>query len=389
MKIITNARLFTVANENDVLGSIVVDQDKIVAVGKDIDPKTYPDAEIIDAKGLIVTPGLVDPHCHIGVMEEGIRFEGNDTNETSGPIYPELRGIDSVYAKDMAFEYTYKSGVTTVNTGPGSANIIGGTFTAIKTYGETIDDMIVKEETCMKMALGENPKRVYGTANKNPGTRMASAALMREWLFKAKDYHKKIHAWKNEEEDAKEPAFDMKLHSLMRVFEGMPVKIHAHRADDIVTALRIAKEFDLNVTIDHATEAYLIPEKMKLENARLILGPTLGYASKYELVNKSFTSAKVLEDHGVEFAIMTDHPVITLDTTLVQAALFIKEGLSEKTALEALTLTSARLNGIDNRVGSLEVGKDADIVVWDGPIFDLMTRPEMVFINGELVHKKA
>lgn len=389
MKIITNARLYTVANENDVLGAIVIKDDKIEAVGKDVNVKDYPNAEVIDAKGLIVTPGLVDPHCHIGVMEEGIRFEGNDTNEMSGPIYPELRGIDSVYAKDTAFEYTYKAGVTTVNTGPGSANIIGGTFTAIKTYGETIDDMIIKEETCMKMALGENPKRVYGTANKNPGTRMASAALMREWLFKAREYHKKLNAWKNKEEDAKEPAFDMKLHSLMRVFDGMPVKIHAHRADDIVTALRIAKEFDLHVTIDHATEAYLIPEKMKQEHARLILGPTLGYASKYELVNKSFTSAKVLEDHDVEFAIMTDHPVITLDTTLVQAALFIKEGLSEKRALEALTLTSAKLNGIDDRVGSLEAGKDADIVIWDGPIFDLMTRPQMVLINGNIVHKKA
>ena len=388
MLVITNARIFTMAKENDFLGSVVVENGKILEVGKSIDVSKYKDAEVIDAKGLTLTPGLVDPHCHIGVMEEGIRFEGNDTNEMSGPIYPELRGIDSVYAKDMAFEYTYKAGITTVNTGPGSANVIGGTFTAIKTYGDTVDDMVIKEETAMKMALGENPKRVYGTGGKNPGTRMASAALMREWLFKAKEYYRKVQDYKNKVEDAKEPAFDMKLNSLMRVFDGMIVKIHAHRADDIMTAIRIAKEFDLKMTIEHATEAFLIPEKVKKEGYKLIIGPTLGMASKYELVNKSFKSGKVLEDHDVEFAIMTDHPVITLDTMLVQAALFIKEGLSEQRALQALTITAAKLNGIEDRVGSLEVGKDADIVIWDGPIFDIMTRTEYVIIDGNVVHKK-
>ena len=386
MLIITNAKIMTVSGENFENGSIVVENGKIKEIGK-LDINKYSNLEIIDAKGLLVTPGLVDPHCHIGIMEEGIRFEGNDTNEMSGPIYPELRGIDSVYVKDMAFEYTYKSGITTVNTGPGSANIIGGTFCAMKTFGETVDDMIIKEETCMKMALGENPKRVYGSNNKNPGTRMASAALMREWLFKAKEYHKKYHAFLNKEEDAKEPSFDMKLHSLMRVFDGMIVKIHAHRADDIMTAVRISKEFGLNATIDHATEAYLIPEKIKEDGIKLIIGPTLGMASKYELVNKSFKSAKVLEDHNITFAIMTDHPVITLDTTLVQAALFIKEGLSENEALRALTITSAELNGIEDRVGSLEVGKDADLVIWNGPIFDIMTSPSLVMIDGKVVHK--
>ena len=388
MIVIKNALLFTVTGENNVLGSIVLKDDKILEVGSNVDLSKYEDAEIIDALGKIVTPGLVDPHCHIGVMEEGIRFEGNDTNEMSGPIYPELRGIDSVYVKDMAFEYTYKAGITTVNTGPGSANVIGGTFTAIKTYGETVDEMVIKEETCMKMALGENPKRVYGTGGKNPGTRMASAALMREWLFKAKEYHKKYHAWQNQEEDAKEPPFDMKLHSLMRVFDGMIVKIHAHRADDIMTAIRIANEFKLNMTIDHATEAYLIPKQIKENNTKLIIGPTLGMASKYELINKSFKSAAVLEENDIEFAIMTDHPVITLDTTLVQAALFVKEGLSEVKALEALTYISAKLNGIEDRVGSLERGKDADVVIWDGPLFDIMTRTEYVIINGKVVHKK-
>jgi imidazolonepropionase-like amidohydrolase len=387
MLLIKNAKIITVSGKNFDNGSILVENGKIKEIGN-VDSNKFKDLEVIDAQGMLLTPGLVDPHCHIGVMEEGIRFEGNDTNEMSGPIYPELRGIDSIYMKDMAFEYTYKSGITTVNTGPGSANVIGGTFTAIKTYGETVEDVVIKEETAMKMALGENPKRVYGTGNKNPGTRMASAALMREWLFKAKEYHGKYKAWENKEEDAKKPNFDMKLHSLMRVFDGMIVKIHAHRADDIATAIRIANEFELNMTVEHATESYLIPELVKSEGYAMIIGPTLGMASKYELINKSFTSARVLEDHDIEFAIMTDHPVITLDTTLVQAALFVKEGLSQEMALKALTLNSAKLNGIEDRVGSLEVGKDADIVIWDGPLFDIFTRPEYVIIDGKVVHKK-
>ncbi|MCF7925908.1 MAG: amidohydrolase [Candidatus Izimaplasma sp.] len=385
MLIITNAHIKTMSGNDIHNGSILVEDGKIKQVGQ-FDVSTYKDADVIDAEGKLVTPGLVDPHCHIGIMEEGIRFEGNDTNEISGPIYPELRGIDSVYVKDMAFDYTVKAGVTTVNTGPGSANIIGGTFTAMKTYGETVDDMIIKEETCMKMALGENPKRVYGSDKKNPATRMASAALMREWLFKAKEYYDKIKAYEAGEEDASKPGFDMKLHSLMRVFDGMLVKIHAHRADDIMTAIRIIKEFDLNATIDHATEAHLIPKQVKQSGVPLIIGPTLGMASKYELVNKSFKSAKVLEDHNIQFAIMTDHPVITLDTMLVQAALFIKEGFSEDEALKSLTITSAKVNGIEDRVGSLEKGKDADIVIWNGPLFDIMTRAQTVIINGEVVH---
>jgi len=388
MLIIKNGNLITMGKEDFKNGYIVLNGTKIVEIGKKLDESKFPKAKMIDAMGKFVTPGLVDPHCHIGVMEEGIRFEGNDTNEMSGPIYPELRGIDSVFSKDMAFGYTYKSGVTTVNTGPGSANVIGGTFCAIKTFGETVEEMVIKEETCMKMALGENPKRVYGTTNKSPGTRMASAALMREWLFKAQDYYKKTQAFLNKEEGAVIPPFDMKLHSLMRVFDGMIVKIHAHRRDDIMTAIRIAKEFKLNATIEHATEAHLISEQLKKEGISLIIGPTLGMASKYELVNKSFKSAKILEDANIEFAIMTDHPVITLDTTLVQAALFIKEGLSEKRALEALTIVPAKLNGIEDRVGSLEVGKDADVVIWDGPIFDIMTSPQYVIINGNVVYQK-
>lgn len=385
MLIIQNARIKTMAGAEIKNGSILVEKGKIkeVSEGK----LKIKGAEVIDAGGKLVTPGLVDPHCHIGVFEQGIRYEGADGNEVTNPITPELRAIDSVYMGDVAFEYSYKSGITTVNTGPGSANIIGGTFTAIKTYGESVEDVVIKEETAMKMALGENPKFAYGKNGKAPSTRMASAALMREWLFKAKEYRNKVKAWENKDEGATEPPFDMKLNSLMRVFDGMIVKIHAHRTDDIETAIRIGKEFGLKLTIEHASESYLIPNKIKRSGVPMIIGPNLVFAGKIEAKNKSFKSAGILEAHDIPFAIMTDHPVVTMDMTLVQTALFVKEGLSEEKALEALTITAAKLNGIEDRVGSLEVGKDADIVIWDGPLFDIMTRTTCVIIDGKVVHK--
>ena len=389
MHVIKNATLYTMNKINGENGYVAFEYGKISEVGRTFDPSRFKDASITDAQGKIVTPGLVDPHCHIGIMEEGIQFEGNDANEMTNPVTPELRGLDSVYPKDTAFKYTRESGITTVVTGPGSANAIGGTFTALKTVGNTVDEMMLREEVSMKMALGENPKRVYSAKQKAPATRMATAALIREWLMKARDYHEQMKRYLNDEEDAKKPTFDMKLHSLSRVFEGLQVKIHAHRSDDIMTAIRIAKEFDLDMSVEHATEAYLIPESIKKSGVPLILGPTLGHASKYELVNKSFESGAILEKAGVPFAIMTDHPVVTTESTLIQAALYIKHGLSVITAMEAITINAAKINGIDDRVGSLENGKDADIVIWDNDLFNIMTRPEKVFIEGRSVHEKA
>ena len=389
MHVIKNATLYTMNKINGENGYIAFENGIIKEVGRTFDKARFKDATIIDAEGKIVTPGLVDPHCHIGVMEEGIQFEGNDGNEMSNPVTPELRGLDSVYPNDTAFAYTKASGVTTVVTGPGSANAIGGTFTALKTVGNTVDEMMLKEECSMKMALGENPKRVYSGKQKTPFTRMATAALIREWLMKARDYHESMKRYDAGEEDSKKPTFDMKLHSLSRVFEGLKVKIHAHRSDDIMTAIRIAKEFGLDMSVEHATEAYLITDAIKASGVPLILGPTLGHASKYELINKSFESGAVLEKAGITFAIMTDHPVITTESTLIQAALFIKHGLSTHKAMEAITINAARINGIDDRVGSLEQGKDADIVIWDNALFDIMTRPDKVFIEGIIVHEKA
>lgn len=385
MKVIKNARLFTMETLNNEEGYIAFKEGKIESVGRDFDPTAFKDYTIIDAQSKIVTPGLVDPHCHIGIMEDGIQFEGNDMNETTHPIYPELRGIDSFYPNDTAFKHAVNAGITSVVSGPGSANVIGGTFDAYKTMGKTADAMVFKRDVCMKMALGENPKRVYSTQKKNPSTRMASAALMREWLIKAQAYHEAKQKYLNKETDALNPTFDMKLDSLARVFAGMKVKIHAHRSDDIMTAIRIAKEFDLDITIDHGTEAHLIVETIKKTQTKVILGPTLGTGTKYETKHRSFKSAKILADNDVEFAVMTDHPVISLENTLVQLALFVKEGLDRYKALEAVTSNAAKLNGIESRVGSLKAGKDADIVIWDGDLFDIMTRPQAVYINGDLI----
>jgi len=387
--VIKNATLYTMDTLNNQVGYVACSDGVIETVGTDFDPEAYADYDIIDAKKQLLTPGLVDPHSHIGVMEEGIQFEGNDGNETTNPVYPELRAIDSLYPLDSSFKSALAAGVTTAVTGPGSANVIGGTFTAVKTVGDTIDDMVFKDEVCMKMALGENPKRVYSSQKRNPSTRMASAALMREWLQKAKEYDTQLKKYEAGEADASKPSFDMKLHSLRRVFNGLPVKIHAHRSDDIMTAIRVAKEFDLNITIEHATEAHTIPKSVKAGNFPVILGPTLGTAAKYELRGKSFESAKIVHAHDIPFAIMTDHPVIPAENILVQLALFVKEGLSRLEAMKAVTINAARINGIDARVGSIAPGKDADLVLWDGDFFDIMTRPKRVFVNGKSQYKQG
>ncbi len=385
MKVIKNALLYTMETINGETGYIAINKGKIEKIGRSFDPSHFEGYEIIDAKGKMLTPGLVEPHSHLGISEEGIQFEGSDHNETTSPVTPEMRGIDALYPNDNAIQRTLNSGITTVVSGPGSANVIGGTFTAIKTVGDTIDTMILKEEVSMKMALGENPKRVYSNKQQSPSTRMASAALAREWLMRAREYHDNLKAFHAGEEGAKKPPFDMKLHSLKRVFEGLPVKVHAHRSDDIMTAIRIADEFGLDMTIEHGTEAHLIAKSLKESGYPVILGPTLGPSTKYETRFRTFESARILDEHGVSFAIMTDHPVVPTENTLIQLALFVKAGLDRTRALEALTINAARLNRLDDRVGSLKEGKDADIVIWDGDILDIMTSPETVIVDGNIV----
>ncbi len=379
MILIKNCNLWTMANLNNSLGSIVVEGKKIIEVSDTDLSKKYQEATIIDAKGYFTMPGIVDPHCHIGMMEQIYGWAGQDTNEITNPITPELKGIEAIKPHDASFKEALANGVTTVCTGPGSANVIGGTFCILKTKGKTIEDMIVKEETAMKMALGENPKRCY--KEKGPSTRMASAALMRQALTEAKLYKEDWDNY-NAGKTTTRPQYNAKWNSLQRVFTGMQVKVHAHQADDIVTAVRICEEFNLNYTIEHCTEGYLIPEFLKKHNVKCILGPTLGEKSKYELKAKSFVSAKVLNDNKIDYAFMTDHPVITLDTTLCQTGLFVKAGLPYLDALKANTIYAAKIIGVDDVVGSIENNKDADIVIYSKDPLAYDAKVLFVMLNG-------
>lgn len=386
MKLIKNCNLWTMAEENNITADILIEGSKIKAIGT-FNEQDYPEAIIIDAKNQFVMPGIVDPHCHIGIDQSTIGWAGNDTNEITNPVTPELKGIDGIKACDEAFETALKGGVTTVCTGPGSANIIGGTFCALKTFGKTVEDKCMVAELAMKMALGENPKRCY--QDKNIKTRMASAAILRDALTQAKMYKE---TWDKYEKDIQEgkdvnkPAYNAKWHSLKRVFEGMLVKIHAHQEDDILTACRISKEFGINSTIDHCTSGWTIPEKLKEYNKKVILGPTLGEKSKYELKDKSFGSGKVMYENGITFGIMTDHPVLPLEYSRTQLAIFVAHGLPYLEGLRSITINAAKTVGIDNQVGSIEVGKDADIVIYDGDPLHYMTKVKTVLVRGNIAY---
>lgn len=385
MILIKNGKLYTMAGETIEKGSILIENGKIVAIGEKVEvPK---DAEVIDAEGKLVFPGFIDAHCHLGMWEDAIGFEGADGNEMVDPVTPHLRAIDAIYPMDRTFEEAREGGVTTVCTGPGSANVIGGIFSTIKTYGHRIDDMIVQETAALKIAFGENPKRVYSGLKKSPSTRMATAAILREQLFKAKAYKEKLEAAKNNPD--KKPEYDIKLEPLVKVLnKEIPLKAHAHRTDDIFTALRIAKEFDVNITLDHCTEGHLIVEDLIKENKYIISGPQLTERTKYELKNKTFKSPGIMANAGLKVAITTDHPVIPVQYLPICAGLAVKDGMDEMEALKAITIIPAEVLGIKDRVGSLEVGKDADIAIFDGHPFDVTSKSEYVLINGEIVYKK-
>ena len=387
MLIIKNCRLMDMVSINGEIMDILIDNEgKIRAIEEKISIKDYPDAEIINAKERLVTPGFVEPHCHMGVYETAVR-EGMDGNEYTNPTTPELRAIDAIDPMDLAYDVAIRHGVTTVVAGPGSANIIGGTFAAMKTHGNILDKTLIKKEVCMKMALGENPKLSYGKRGKAPSTRMMSAAIMREELFKAREYYERFREYDKSENKFKGFDYDLGLHSLMRVFDGMRVKIHAHQADDILTAIRIGEEFNLKYTIDHCTEGYLIVDELKDKNVQCIIGPSVGGRGKFEYRNKSLETAAILEEKGIDFAIMTDHPVIPIEGQTMQLALFIKNGLSREAALKGVTINAARLTDIDHRVGSIEVGKDGDIVIWNVDPLDTMSEVGMTIIDGKVVYE--
>lgn len=384
MILIKNGKVLTMAGDIYEQGDVLIDGDKIKAVGENLDAPEG--AQIIDAKGMWVMPGIVDPHSHIGMWEDGIGFEGADGNEATDPVTPQLRAIDGINPEDNCFKEAREHGITTVVTGPGSANVIGGQFAAIKTYGRRVDDMIVKEPLALKVAFGENPKRVYNGKGKAPSTRMATAAILRENLIKAQEYKKKLE--RGQKDPDKMPERDLKMEILVKVLNReIPIKAHAHRADDILTALRIAKEFNLDITLDHCTEGHRIVDYLLEENAKVIVGPLFSDRSKVELRNMTFKAPGILSKAGVKVAMMTDHPVIPEQYLPVCAAIAVKEGMDEMEALKSITINAAEITGIADRVGSLESGKDADVVVYDGHPLDVRSKTVWVFINGHAVKK--
>lgn len=346
-------------------------------------------SDVIDAQGRVVMPGLVDSHTHIGIMEDSLGFEGDDANELTDPVTPHLRAIDGINHMDRSFAEARQWGVTTVVSGPGSGNVICGQFAALKTFGRSVDEMIIKEPCALKVAFGENPKTVYHEKNHTPSTRMATAAILREQLYKAKEY---MEAWEDYNKDSEEndkPEYDMRLEAIIPALKReLIVKIHAHRADDILTAIRIAKEFNLKYTIDHATEGYLMADILKEQDVRVILGPLLTDRSKIELKNQNIEAPGILAKQGVPVAIMTDHPCVPIQHLLLCAAVAVREGMPEYDALRAVTINAAMAAGIENRVGSLEVGKDADIILFSGHPLDYKTKVDMTIINGKVVYSR-
>ena len=383
MLLIRNGYVKTMAGEDMDGGSVLIgDNGKILAVGTDL---AAPEGTVvIDAGGKLVTPGCVDAHCHIGLDNEGMGWEGHDYNEMVDPITPQMRAIDSINPQDEAFGLAIQNGVTSACTGPGSANVVGGTFIAIKLYGKRVDKMVIKNPIAMKCAFGENPKRCYGQSGKKaPMTRMGTAALLRELLFKTRRYLEDKEAGKN-------PGFDMKLEAMIPVVKGeLPLKAHAHRADDILTAIRIAREFDIPVTLDHCTDGSVIAEELAEEGFPAFVGPTLGGKSKIELRNKSFTTPRDLHNAGVPISIITDAPVIPLQYLPMCAGLAADAGLPYEEAWKAITINPAMQTGIGDRVGSLEAGKDGDVVIWtDDPITTVGAAACTTIVDGKIVYQR-
>ena len=379
MLLIQNAHIKTMAGADIPNGCLLVEDGKIAAVAPEIDAPA--DAKVIDAQGRLLTPGCVEAHCHIGLDNQAMRWEGMDYNEIVDPLTPQLRAIDSINPQDEAFGLALRGGVTTACTGPGSANVVGGTFAILKLAGKRVDKMVLRSPAAMKCAFGENPKGCYGQGKKqSPMTRMAVAGLLRELLMRTIRYRDDKAAGKN-------PPLDVKLEAMLPVVNReIPIKCHAHRADDILTALRIAKEFDVDITLDHVTEGHLIVNHLVQAGKPVLVGPSFGSKSKQELKEKSFATAGVLDNAGLEVCIITDAPVIPLYYLPLCAGLAVKAGMKEESAWRAITINPAHVVGIDSRVGSLEAGKDADIAIFDGnPLRDIQCHTKAVFVNGEEV----
>ena len=336
--------------------------------------------EVLDVGGAWVLPGIIESHCHIGISEEKIGIIGDDCNEGTKPVTPSLRAIDAVNPMDAAFHDAIKAGITSVMVGPGSANVVGGQFVFMKTHGRCIDEMVVKHPAAMKVAFGENPKTCYGDKDEYPATRMGVAALLRKTLYEALQY-------KDEKENGTLEKEDFEMEPWIPVLnKEIPLKAHAHRADDILTAIRIAKEFDVRMTIDHGTESHLIAEWVKKSGFPVIVGPDLTSRSKLEVKNMNFKTNRILHEHGVLFSITTDHPVTMIQYLPLCAGLAVKGGLPMEEGLKAITINAARICGVADKVGSLKKGKHADIAIFSGNPMEVFTKTLYTIINGEIIY---
>jgi len=373
MLAITNAKIITMEDKDYERGTILIEKGKILDVGEKISiPRR---ARVVNIQGKYVLPGFIDAHTHVGINEEIYRIEGDDTNEMTDPITPQLRALDAVNPNDPGFKDALLGGVTTVMVAPGSANVIGGMVTVLKVWGKSFTDMIIKPEAGLKIALGENPKRVYGEQKKMPLTRMATAAMLRQAFIEADNYRNK-----------RDKERDLKKENLVKVLNGeIPLRAHAHRADDVLTAIRVAKEFGLKLIIEHCTEGHKVVEELLEAQVAAVVGPSLTNRAKVEMKEKSFKTSAILTRAGIPVAIITDHPVIPVQYLVLCAALAVKEGMTAKAALQALTIVPAKILELDHQIGSIKKGKDADLVIWNGHPLDIRSNPDEVYINGNLV----
>lgn len=380
MLVISGGNIITMGPEGTLKSKqIVVEGERI----QDITEKgmIVENAEHLDAGGGYILPAFIDAHTHMGLEEEIYRVEGDDVNETTDPVTPQLQAVDGIHFRDLAFKDALRGGIARAMCMPGSANVIGGQAVFLKTLAADMSSMIYKNPWGLKAALGENPKRVYGEQQKKaPRTRMASASLLREALYKAA---------RNLEKDSLDPEVEYKQMPIFKVLrKEMPLLLHAHRSDDMLTALRIKEEFDIDIIIQHATEAVLITEELRKQNVPIFIGPLLVNRAKVEMQKVAFKNARLLKERGVTFSLISDHPVTPIEHLRVSAALMVQEGLDEETALKAMTLHPAQALKVDNELGSIEVGKRADLVAFDGHPLDYRSRVKWVVVDGQVWYNR-
>ncbi len=395
--IIKNVKIKTMTG-SDIENGYVRFTDKITELGS-MDELSPMIEEVIDGTGKTLYPGFVDAHCHLGMWSDGLsmQLEGDDGNETTDPCTPHLRAIDSINAMDKCFADAVSAGVTCVCTGVGSANAIGGSFALIKTFGsKRVDKLIVKNPIAIKFALGENPKSTYNDRDEAPVTRMATAALIREQLQKALRYKQDLDEYaskKGTDDEVSKPDFDAKCEALLPLFSGdrrrkLKAHFHCHRADDIFTAIRIAKEFSLDYVLIHCTDGGIIPEELAEDSPAVVLGPLFGDRGKPELAHHDIATPRILAEHGIKAAICTDHPETPIQHLPLTAALAVRGGLPREDALKAITINAAEILGAADRIGSIEVGKDADFTLFSGDPLDLTVTPDLVIVGGKVAYKK-